>query len=47
MFNEIWPLEGAMYVTLWQNFRGHPKNFSFMQFAQKIDGFRKKDSHGF
>ena len=34
-FNEIWPLEGAIYITLWQN-------FSFMQFSQKIDGFRQK-----
>ena len=46
-FNEIWPLEGAMYITLWQNFRGHPKSVSFMQFSQKIDGFRQKDSQGF
>ena len=22
-----------MYITLWQNFRGHPENVSFMQFA--------------
>ena len=31
MFNEIhvWPLEGAMYITLWSNFRGHPENVSF------------------
>ena len=28
-------------------FRGHPKNVSFMQFSQKIDGFRQKDSQGF
>ena len=41
-FNEIWSLEGAMYITLWQNFRGHPENISFMQFSQKIDGFRQK-----
>ena len=34
-FNEIWSLEGAMYITLWQNFRGHPKNISFMQFSPK------------
>ena len=25
-------------------FRGHPENVSFMQFSQKIDGFRQKDS---
>ena len=35
-----------MYVTLWQNFRGHPKNVSFMQFSQKIDGFPTKRSTG-
>ena len=38
-FNEIWPLEGAMYITLWENFRGHPKSVSLKQFSQKIDGF--------
>ena len=27
--------------------RGHPENVSFMQFSQKIDGFRQKDSQGF
>ena len=31
-FNEIWPLEGAMYITVWWNFRGHPEN---------VDGFKK------
>ena len=36
-----------MYITLWQNFRGHPENISFMQFSQKMDGFRQKDSQGF
>ena len=46
-FNEIRPQEGALYITLWQNFGGHPENFSFMQFSQKIDGFRHKDSQGF
>ena len=46
-FNEIWSLEGAMYITLWQNFRGHPENISFMQFSQKIDGFKQNDSQGF
>ena len=46
-FNEIWPLEGAMYITLWENSRGHPDNVSFMQFSLKIDGFRQKDSQGF
>ena len=30
-----------------KNFRGHPKNFSFMQLSQKLDGFRQKDSQGF
>ena len=37
-----------MYITLWYNFRGHPipKNVSFMQFSQEIDGFRQNDSQG-
>ena len=34
-----------MYITLWQNFWGHPENGSFMQFSQKIDGFRQKQIH--
>ena len=46
-FNEIWSIEGAMYITLWYNFRGLPKNVSFMQFSQEIYGFRQKDSQGF
>ena len=41
-FNDSLSLEGAMYITLWQNFGGHPKNFSFMQFSQNIDGFQMK-----
>ena len=36
-----------MYITLWYNFRGDPENVSFMQFSQKIDGFRQKDLQGF
>ena len=28
-------------------FSGHPKNVSFMQFSQNIDGFRQSDSQGF
>ena len=36
-----------MYITLWQNFRGHPQNVSFMQSFQEINGFRQKDSQGF
>ena len=36
-----------MYITLWENIWGHPKNVSFMQLSQKIDGFEQKDSHGF
>ena len=28
-------------------FSGHPENISFMQFSQKIDGFRQKYSQGF
>ena len=45
--NEVWPLEGAMYISLWENYRGHPDNISFMQFSTKIDGFKQKDSQGF
>ena len=26
---------------------GHPENVTFMQFYQKTDGFRLKDSQGF
>ena len=29
MFNEIWPLAGAMYITLWENFREHSEIFCF------------------
>ena len=36
-----------MYISLWENSRGHPDNFSFMQFSTKIDGFEQKDSQGF
>ena len=45
--NEVWPLEGAMYISLWENYRGHPDNISFMQFSTKIDGFEQKDSQSF
>ena len=45
--NEVWPLEGAMYISLWENYRGHPDNVSFMHFSTKIDGFEQKDSQGF
>ena len=38
-FNEIWPLEGAMYITLWENFRGHPENVSFMHFKFSENGW--------
>ena len=34
-----------MYISLWENSRGHPDNFSFMQFSTKIDGFRTKKIH--
>ena len=34
-----------MNITLWYNFRGHPENFSFMQFSQNI-GSRQNDSQG-
>ena len=36
-----------MYISLWENSRGHPDNFSFMQFSTKIDGFEQKDSQSF
>ena len=36
-----------MYISLWENSRGHPNNVSFMQFSTKIDGFEQKDSQGF
>ena len=45
--NEVWPLEGAIYISLWENYRGHPDNVSFMQFCTKIDGFQQKYSQGF
>ena len=36
-----------MYISLWENYRGHPDNISYMQFSTKIDGFEQKDSQGF
>ena len=36
-----------MYISLWENSRGHPDNISFMQFSTKIDGFEQKDAQGF
>ena len=36
-----------MYISLWENYRGHPDNISFMQFSTKIDGFEQNDSQGF
>ena len=36
-----------MYISLWENSRGHPDNVSFMQFSTKIDGFEQKDPQGF
>ena len=36
-----------MYISLWENSRGHPDNDSFMQFSTKIDGFEQKYSQGF
>ena len=36
-----------LYISLWENYRGHPDNISFMQFSTKIDGFEQKDSQGF
>ena len=29
-----------VHNSMVRNFRGHPKNVSFMQFSQKINGFR-------
>ena len=40
--NEVWPLEGAMYISLWENSRGHPDNITSF-----IDGFEQKYSQGF
>ena len=31
-----------MYISLWENSRGHPDNVSFMQFSKKINGFKQK-----
>ena len=36
-----------MYISLWENYQGHPDYISFMQFSTKIDGFEQKDSQGF
>ena len=36
-----------MYISLWENYRGHPDNIIFLQFSTKIDGFEQKDSQGF
>ena len=36
-----------MYISLWENSRGHPDNVSFMQFSTKIDGFEQTDSQRF
>ena len=36
-----------MYISLWENYRGHPDNIRFMQFSTKIDGFEQKYSQGF
>ena len=42
-FNEIWPIEGAMYITMWKNFRGHPeKCLVLCNFLRKLYGFRQK-----
>ena len=30
-FNRIWPIEGAMCITLMVEFSGHPENVSFMR----------------
>ena len=44
--NKIWPIEGAMYITLRWIFRGHPKTVCFMQFSQNIEGFWQNGSQG-
>ena len=36
-----------MYISLWENSRGHPDNVSFMQISTKIDGFEQIYSQGF
>ena len=41
-FIHSWPLEGAMYITLWWHFRGHPENFSFFTIFSKYWWFQTK-----
>ena len=41
-------IEGAMYISLWENSRGHPDNALVLcNFLRTIDGFEQKDSQGF
>ena len=42
-FSNGQPLEGAMYIHLWQNSQGHPENvfFFFLQISQNMNGFRQ------
>ena len=47
ILNQVWQLEGALYISVWENSRGHPDNISFMQFSTKIDAFEQNDSQGF
>ena len=39
------PLERAMYINLWQNFRGHPKNVIFFCNFLKISMVSDKTIH--
>ena len=33
---KIWPIEGAMYITQWQNFGGHPKLLVLCNFFKML-----------
>ena len=46
-FNEMWPLEGAMYITLWQNFWGIPKMLVLCNFLRKLMVSDKKIHRAF
>ena len=36
-----------VHNSMVEYYRGHPDNISFMQFSQKMYGFRQKESQGF
>ena len=41
-FNNSWPLEGAMNITLWWNVRGHPENVWFYAIFSNYWWFQTK-----